>query len=242
MPIDDSSADANPWQFIANSLYGDPVRRATEQMTSAGYPIGDVAGYQGMMGFANANKGFRVAPNPFDMGVANQSRDGYIQALYAAQNSPSALNNQANRSMGALNQNVVAAQGASRSPLGQLLAARAGAQNGGNMANQAGQAGLAEQMQRFGSLGQGLGQLRGQDLKNMGAYTREGAQAQTQADALADFYTKAGYRLMDANRRFGLTRDQTQATLDFQGRKQNTDNVNNDINAVATAGKIVAGL
>lgn len=163
---------------------GDPNKVAANALSQAG-------GYRSYGNLQPAiKKGLDTArnrpENPYDLGIGNQVRAQYEQALAQLNAAPSLVDSQAAAAMGANREAM--AQGAGMRNAQAIQAQRAGANQLSQVAADSGNARLAEFMRQKAQYGAGLSSMRGQDLKQMSAFNEAGLKGRGQNDALSTFY------------------------------------------------------
>lgn len=228
---------------LANTLQGpggDPTTFGVTSLRNSGAPD-QIAGLSPLQAEAAKKNLAATYQNPYNMALANRSRDAYINAARAASAGPSAVGLQANKSMSALGRNVAAAQGSARSPLAQMLAARAGGQAGAALASQAAGARGMEEGQRLGALGNAYVGLRRQDLKNMKADADSGLATRDMNRQISDFYRSQQLGMEDADARNSLENDKLLQRVIQGKQKSNNKDLDTAAQVVGTFLKMLMG-
>jgi len=187
----------------------DPEKWGRQQANSMGAgvaaPASTLGGlYASMAPGMLAGAARQQAKNPYNTGIADQSRGAQLALLQQMRGQaagPSLAGMQGTQAMG---QGLQAAlRGASMGQPGRAMMVGAG-QQGAGMASDVARARLAEQMRASAGMGGLAGGLRGNDLQSAQGQSGAGRQAQRLADEKARFYASQGSSLFDASRRSGL--------------------------------------
>lgn len=178
--------------------------------------------------------------NPYDLGLGNQARDGFMASLDALHNGTSVVQGQAQQAQGQLTGQVMQAA-ANSSGLSQALAAGVGAQGASQIAGQAGNARLGEFMGQQEQYAGGLGAMRNQDQNQASAFNTAGLNARAQDDALTNFYSDANVNLGAAGMDLTAKRAELEQKLKVAKDQQNWQAVQQITQAIATAAKMAAG-
>jgi hypothetical protein len=218
------------WGRLTGKPFQNPDGTPNGVVTSASIPNA-----QHWQDVAHAGAVRQQATNPYDTGIADQSRNAQlalIQQMRAGMDGPSLAGMQGQRAFGQNGQQALgmAAMGGAN-PRAAMLQSQ---QVGGGLAGDLGQARLAEVMRAQGSMGAASGALRGADLRSAGAQLDSGMQAQQLADQRARFYSGMGANLGVAQDRMGLENYKLNERLKQQGRKSNEDGVNDWLSIMAT--------
>jgi hypothetical protein len=196
-----SAGQVAPRQAVTSNLVdphgilGDPGTLANDalRLRGIGSEINNFAGYQDLAGKFRDNASRVQATNPYDTGVADQSRAGQLalmDQMRGMQSGPSVANMQGQRAFAQNGQQALMQGG---------RAGMLGAQNvGAGLAGDLGQARLAEMMRSNAGIGSAAGNLRSGDLASANAQMGAGFGAQNINDQRAQFYASQGARLDQA--------------------------------------------
>lgn len=199
------------------------ARFARDKLASTNMPS-QIANSNQISDAIDAGRDAAPRANPYDLGLGNLARDGYVQALERLHNGTSTVMGQANRAMGQLGGQVNAATANTSRGLGQMKASGMGALGGAALADQAGQARLSEFTNQQNAYGAGLASLRGQDTSMANAQQASGLAARGQDDNLQGFYNDKAADLRNLNADLDLNRYKLGRRIDLQkqGKNQQT--------------------
>ena len=222
-----------------HGILGDPGTLANDalRLRGIGPEINNFAGYQSLAGKFRDNANRLQATNPYDTGVADQSRAGQLalmSQMQAGLNGPSIAGMQGQRAFAQSGQQALM-QGGRAGMLG-------GQQVGGGLAGDLGQARLAEVMKAQAATGAAAGNLRGADLNSANAQMGAGFDAQKIADQRAQFYASQGARLDQARAQAAADNERLrqQVALGVAGKQLNLGT--GMLGAASTAAAGAAGM
>ena len=221
---------------LLQRLFADPTQYAADKFHASGFAQTIGGGRSGVLTDQEirARQNAPARANPYDLGLGNQARDGYLAALDQLHNGTSVVGGQANQAMGQLGQQVGNATANTSSGLAQMMATRAGAQGASDVADQSGNARLNEFMGQQSEYGQGLGNLRGQDLQQAASFQDAGLRQRGQDDGLSEFYRHLGMKTTDAKEKLSLSTYQLIQRMRRDKDKGNWDNAKTSAQTAAT--------
>ena len=247
MPPDDPFAPENQGQntgqnfdYLREAFDLNTSQFAQDKLASVRLPT-ETRGTKELAPILAARANAPARANPYDLGLGNQARDGYLAALDQLHNGTSVVGGQANQAMGQLGQQVGNATANTSSGLAQMMATRAGAQGAGDVADQSGNARLNEFMNQQKQYGNGMSALRGQDLQQSEEFQNSGLKQRGQDDALHNFYTDQGVRLDQNNRDVALNKHKLQRRLEIDKGAKNQKTAGDVAQVVGSIIKMIAG-